>query len=306
MKYDIQEVFSPKNRIDVILDSDVYNELDDYYAIAYMIGNSDRLNVKGVTIAPFPPIYNKKVKDVAEGVEVSAVETKKVFSMTKMNGFTDIYEGSKEFLKDEVTPVESEAVDFIIKTSKNYDENNRLYIIAIGAITNVASAIIKDPSIIDRIAVIWLGGNEYHLNAKEFNMEGDIAAARVVMSADLPFAQLPCAGVVSDFITENCELSYYLKGKSPLCDFLYENTVAVAKEFTDLPTWSRVIWDVVAVALMLNDQYRYMYTTVAKRRLPEYDTGKYEERELDLEELYVCKVRRDPLMYDLFNTLYNC
>ena len=43
----------PKGRIDVVLDTDAYNEIDDQFAIAYMLTYPEKLNVKGITAAPF-------------------------------------------------------------------------------------------------------------------------------------------------------------------------------------------------------------------------------------------------------------
>ena len=35
----------PTKKVDVVLDTDAYNEIDDQYAIAYMLQNPERLNV---------------------------------------------------------------------------------------------------------------------------------------------------------------------------------------------------------------------------------------------------------------------
>ncbi len=301
----METIFKPRAGMDVILDTDVYNELDDYYAIAYLFGHKDRFNIKGITIAPFAPIYNKKVKDVPEGLEASLRETWELLHLMGEDGFGDVYVGSPRFMDDEHTPVQSEAADFILRCSKGYSADNRLYIIAIGAITNVASALLQDPSLKDRIAIVWLGGNaDFVPYNNEFNLIQDVMAARVVMGTDVPFMQVPCQGVVSAFTTGQCEMDCFMKGKNPVCDYLYEKTVSTAAEFTKLPTWSRVIWDVVAVAALLNDGGRYMHITEKPRRLPMPETGLYELLPLPLTMLCVQQINRDGLMYDLFTTLY--
>ncbi len=61
-------------------------------------------------------------------------------------------------------------------------------------------------------------------------MQQDIPAARVVFDSGCPLVQLPCRTVVSAFYTTKPELEYWIKGKNPLCDYLYEHTV----EATDL------------------------------------------------------------------------
>ena len=54
--------------------------------------------------------------------------------------------------------------------------------VSIGAITNVASAILLNPEIRERIVVVWLGGHaRICADTKEFNMYQDYAATRVVI-----------------------------------------------------------------------------------------------------------------------------
>lgn len=301
----IKEYFAPRENIDVILDTDTYNEIDDQFAIAYMCRNRDRINVKGITIAPFRP--NQVFKKAANAEESIPLSYNEAISVLKLSGNEDIIPNVKKgcpgFLKDEKTVFESEAVDFIISTSKAYTSENRLFIVAIGAITNVASAIIKDPSIVDRISIVWLGGSAYtwYIN-REFNMYQDIAAARVVMSANCPFAQLPCQGVVSTFITTKPELLHYLSNKNPLCDKLMNYAIESLEEVSKVPTWSKCIWDVCAIAFLLNDKERFMKVTTEKCRIPNYDERTYDDP-IEKEIAYVVEIKRDVLMNDLFTKL---
>ena len=60
------------------------------------------------------------------------------------------YGGAATYLPDEKTPVESEAADYLIELSRHYTAEAPLYILAIGAITNVASALLKCPEMKER------------------------------------------------------------------------------------------------------------------------------------------------------------
>ena len=53
----------PQPGIDVILDTDAYNEIDDQFAIAYMLANRDKLNVKALYAAPFHNAKSSGPKD---------------------------------------------------------------------------------------------------------------------------------------------------------------------------------------------------------------------------------------------------
>ena len=295
-------------KIDMILDSDVFNEVDDQFAISYMVKNQDRLNIIGITIAPFSPIHNKRVSDVSSSIDKSYDEAIKVLDFLKEDKLkTKVFKGSRRFLNNEEDCVDSEAVIFIINESKRYTKDNRLTIVAIGAITNIASAINKDNTIVDRIRLVWLGGShyEYHKN-REFNMYQDIAAARVAMLNAYDATYLPCQGVVSQFLTNKYELEHFLKGKNELCDYLLKNVIYWKEERVNnyLPTWSKVLWDVCAIAYLLNDDERFMLVKERKLKIPSYDGQTY-EKEVDRIIKYVYEIKRDELFFDLFNKITN-
>jgi len=134
-----------------------------------------------------------------------------------------------------------------------YTTENPLYVVAIGAITNVASAILMNPDIVDRIVIVWLGGHAKEWpNSKEFNLFQDVAAGRIVFGCGAPLVQLPCMGVVSSFYVSEAELLYWLKGKNALCDYLVQHTIDAVYYAKGKP-WTRVLWDVTAIAWLTGD-----------------------------------------------------
>jgi len=290
-----------KRIYDVVLDTDTYNEIDDQFALAYLLESSDRLKLKALYAAPF---FNSNSLSPKDGMYKSYDEIFKVLELAQREDLKDIvFKGSEEYLKDETTPVISDAAKHLSDLAEKYTPENPLYVIAIAAITNVASAILLKPEIAKNMVVVWLGGNSHDFSdTKEFNMYQDIAAARVVFSSDAHVVQLPCQGVVNTFSTTKYELEYWLKGKNKLCDYLYKNTVEAAESYALDKPWSRVIWDVTAVAYLLNDgERKFMHERRQKTRLPGYDF-KYAE-EIDKEMDYVFYVSRDVLFEDLFNKL---
>ena len=203
----------PEGPVDVVLDTDTYNEIDDQFAIAYMM-RSPELRTKAIYAAPF---FNENSSGPEDGMLKSYDEIFKVLEL--LGERAEVYKGSPEYLPDEGTPVKSPAAKDLCRRAKDYSPERPLYVVAIGAITNIASALLMDPSIKDRIVVSWLGGHgmDFH-DTKEFNLIQDVAAARVVMGSGVPFIQLPCYGVVTSFSTSRPELEYWLKGKNPLAD----------------------------------------------------------------------------------------
>jgi len=295
---------TPEGRVDIILDTDAYNEIDDQFAISYMLLNKEKFNVKGICAAPF---FNPRSTSACDGMIKSYNEILKLLELMDKSEFSNyVFKGSENYLPDEKTAVESDAAEFIANMANNYTPENPLYIVAIGAVTNVASAILKNPNMVENCVLVWLGGHEvnYPKAASEFNMTQDIAAARVVFGCGIPLVQVPCVGVVDHFATTKYELEYWIKGKNKLCDYLYEGTVEEAESYAKGKPWSRVIWDVVAVAWLLNSDERFMKDCFMSSPVPEYDNEvvKTQNRHL-IKSVYF--VDRDALFEDLFNTLTN-
>ena len=295
----IKNLTVPEGKIDVILDTDAYNEIDDQFAIAYMLKNKEKLNVKAFCAAPF---YNINSSSPEEGMEKSFDEIKHILNLMSIDD-VPVYKGSRDYLKDENTPQESEAADFMAELSKNYSAEKPLYIVAIGAITNVASAILKNPEMKENTVIVWLGGHGAHMPRNdEFNLKQDIAAARAVYSSGVPVVILPCAGVVSQFYISGPELKYWLKGKNKISDYLAENTISAAEKYGKGKAWSRVIWDVTAVAWLLNENRRFMYDKITPIPMPEYNYT-YSFDETRHKCCYIYYIQRDSLMTDLINKL---
>ena len=145
------------------------------------------------------------------------------------------------------------AVTDLIKKAMVSTPEDPLYVVAIGCITNIASAILIEPKIIKNIVVVWLGGNAlYWPNQKEFNLKQDILASRIVFDSGVPLVVMPCNPVVSHFQTTVPELKHYLEGKNDLSDYLFN----IVKEYgKGQEAWSKVIWDVTAVAWLVNPDW---------------------------------------------------
>ncbi len=295
----LKRLEKPDRRIDVVLDTDTYNEIDDQYALAYMLNSDEKLNVKAIYAAPF---VNCKSNGPEDGMEKSYAEILHVLKLMGREEMADsVYKGSGAFLPDEKTPVISEAAEHLAAYAMNYTEENPLYVVGIAAITNVASAILLNPDIIDRIVIVWLGGNLLSWpNNKEYNLYEDIAAARVVFGCGAALVQLPCMGVVSSFTVSGPELETHLRGRNELCDYLVDVTTREAEACGGGPTWSRPIWDVTAVGWLLSEEF--MNDRIDYAPVPEYD-NRYAYRKNGSFYKYVYYINRDKLLEDLVNKL---
>ena len=291
----------PRGCVDVVLDTDTYNEVDDQFALAYMLKVPEKLNVLAITAAPF---LNKKAASPAIGMKLSYNEIEKLLTfMERRDLLCKVFKGSESFLADENTPVDSPAAREIAALAMQHSQENPLYVVAIGAITNVGSAILLQPEIAEKMVVVWLGGHALHYkDNREFNLYQDIAAARVVFQSGVPLVMLPCQGVVSGFSLSGEELMHWLADRDPLCDYLARNTIREAETYAKGKPWTRVIWDVTAVAWLLDEDGTMLYDRVMPRPMPEYDNLWAEKPETPLCK-YVYYIRRDLLLRDLISRL---
>ncbi len=279
----------------IILDTDTYNEIDDQFALAYTMLSPDKVELLSVNAAPF---LNSRSTSAADGMEKSYNEIFNIMKLVDPDAKIPVYRGSTSFLTDKNTPVESPACDNIINTVMNSDE--LVYIVAIGAITNVASAIIKCPEIVNRTVVIWLGGHALHWqDTREFNLKQDIPAAQVVLDSKVPFVQIPCNGVCTEFLTTIPELEYYLRGKNDLCNYL----VDIVSSYTTKPYgWSKVVWDVTAIAAIVEPKALDMVIIPTPVLT---DDGYFAKNDARHPFIYVRRIRRDPIYADMFEKLAN-
>lgn len=288
-------------KIDVVLDTDTFNEIDDQYAIAYILKHEEKFNLEAIYAAPF---QNHKAATAKIGMEKSYDEIFNILNFMGRNDVTKkVYKGSEAFQTEEDEYIDSPAARDLVERAMARDDDNPLYVIAIGAITNVSSALVMEPKIREKIVVVWLGGHSLEwYDTMEFNMVQDIPGARVLFNSMVPLVHLPCMGVVSSLATTGPELNYWLKGKNALCDYLCDITVQEANENNQGEFWSRAIWDVAAVAWLLDDDL--MQDKIIPAPIPAYD-GTYSIVHGKHPIKYVYGINRDKVFEDLFTKLAN-
>ena len=287
----------PEGLHDAILDTDTYNEVDDQFALAYMLRSSDRIRTRAVYAAPF---FNRNSESPEDGMEKSYAEIFKVLELCGRTDLNDyVFKGSPCYLKDESTPVTSPAALHLAGLAKEYSPENPLYVIAIGAITNVASALLLEPAVAENCVVVWLGGHSHTWpNTKEFNMVQDIAAARVVFSSGVPVVTFPCMGVVEPFSFSRPELEAWFLDKNPLSDYLGRNVLAYWGE-NAAPTATKTIWDVTAIAWLACKSFSFDVRPVL---LPDYN-GLYDREHPGQPCAYVYHINKAKLAGDLVNKI---
>ena len=236
--------------LDMVLDTDTYNEVDDQFALCYALCSPERLNVQAVYAAPF---FNDRSNGPEQGMERSYDEIVRLLG--KMGHPTEnfVFKGSRDYLKDMDTPQDSPAVRDLVARGMARPDDDPLYVVAIGAITNVASALIMEPRLARKIIVVWLGGNSLtYPHTREFNLMQDVPAARTVLDSGVPFILVPCMGVASHLLTSVPELQACIGGKNELCDTLIDILMGYNDDHF---AWGKEIWDISTIAMLINPDW---------------------------------------------------
>ncbi|MBT7300866.1 MAG: nucleoside hydrolase [Victivallales bacterium] len=241
----LERLTPPTGKVRAVLDTDTYNEVDDQFALAYALLSPEACDLEAIYAAPF---HNNRSDGPLQGMERSYDEILRVMERMKRPSDGLVFKGSTSYLPAPGEPVDSPAARDLIAKARSSEEP--LFVMTIGAPTNVASAILMDPEIIERIIVVWLGGQPHTWpTAREFNLQQDVPASQVLFDSGVPFVQIPCTNVAEHLRTTVPELEAWLRGKGDLGDYLCD---IVASYSDNHFAWSKVIWDISAVAYLIN------------------------------------------------------
>ena len=172
-----------KKKLRVIIDSDAACEADDSFAITHAL-LSPKLLVRAVIAEHF------------------ALPGSMEQSFEKICCLTGLLKSSVPVLRGQEGPLTgeetlfsaSEGVRFLIAEARREDPNP-LFVLCMGALSNVAAALQLAPDIAENMTVVSIGGHEYERDKKadfkEFNFGNDVTAANVLLRSRVPFWQIP-------------------------------------------------------------------------------------------------------------------
>ncbi len=177
--------------------------------------------------------------------------------------------------------------------------------LTVGCPANVASAILMEPRIKERIVVVWLGGAPHEWpSAREFNLQQDIHASRVLFDSGVPLVQIPTKNVSEHLRTTIPEMERRVKNRSRLGDYLFDQFTEYAKVQTkgkpENWPWSKVIWDISTVAWIVEPRWIPSAIVPSPVLTDDFRWMKDSRRHLIR---VATNVQRDPVFHDLFEKL---
>lgn len=209
----------PEKRVRLIIDTDAGCEADDLFAIAQAL-MTPKFEVRGITAEHFSNDFMPDSQEVSYRV---ALET---LDKMGLSGSVPVLRGCPP-MEAPGKAVMSEAADFIIAEALKED-SRPLYIVLLGAVTNVAAAFLKQPEIQDRVLLV---GGMVPNGHWFFNSCNDIHAYNVLLDSraewwtfDLPMG----TGMQASLM----QLYNRVRPCGAIGRLLYERTCWAIKELT--------------------------------------------------------------------------
>lgn len=227
-----QEIPAPTGtRLRVILDNDFSGDPDDLYQLVHHL-LSPSTDVRAIVAShlregdPFDP--------GPDSARNAAAVARDVLARMALDASDLVLEGSNDPLADVRTPQDTPAARAIIAEALREDDRPLLYL-AGGGLTDVASALLLEPAIAERMTLVWIGGNEHEglavppPNAMpiEYNLLIDPVAGQAVFGGtEVPIWQIP-RDIYRQCLVSEAELRRRVAATGAIGRYLYDETAQV-------------------------------------------------------------------------------
>ncbi len=174
-------------RMRVIVDNDFSGDPDGLFQLAHLV-LSPSVEIRAVIGS------HLRVGDGFDNsttqAQNAAAKAKELLATMNIKTKIPIVTGSNTAMPNDTTPVKNEAVNFIIQEALRTDTKQPLYVLCGAGLTEIASALLTNPQIADKLILVWIGGPEYpdlavpppNYSTPEYNLNIDMAAARQVFN----------------------------------------------------------------------------------------------------------------------------
>ena len=285
----------PGRRVRMVLDTDTFNEIDDQYALVYALLSPEAVSVEAIYAAPFS---NSRAATPGEGMQQSHDEILRLLDRMGRSPEDLVHKGVTEYVGPQKAPRSAPAVDDLIARARASSADDPLYVVAIGAISNVASALLAAPDIADRIVVVWLGGHALDWpDCWEFNLRQDIGGAQVLFDRGVPLVLVPCNGVTTHLTSTPAEIARHVAPMGDIGAFLAQRFLDYSDDHLG---WSKEIWDMAVIAWLINPDWAPSVVR-ATPILTDNATWSFDDARPHMR--YVRHLYRNPIFRDFFRKL---
>jgi inosine-uridine nucleoside N-ribohydrolase len=270
----------------ILLDTDIGTDVDDAIALALALA-SPELDLRAVTTVSgdveLRARIAKKLLALGGRSEVPVAAGVREPVLRQRNFLWLGHEGRGIVVSDEPLALAAQhGVDLLIETVLR----ERPHVVAIGPLSNLAVAIMKEPGVIGAIPHLTLMGGVLgrtpQLPLLEYNLAGDAEAAMVVLGAGIPTTIVPLDVTLQTYLT-SAELARLRRSRShlvqTLCDAI-DIWTPLQRGFLELmpasnPEIVAFLHDPLTVAVLLD---RSLVRTERLRLRPIIEDGNFQLR----------------------------
>ena len=236
LRFNVKE----SKKLRVIIDTDTACEADDPFAIAYAL-MSPKLIVKAIVTEHFarPGSMEKSFEAARKVTEAMGSAVPVLHGEEGPEGTGPVSEGVKAMIREART-----------------EDSHPLFILCMGALTNVDRALREAPDIARAVTIVTIGGHGYETSPipwREFNFGNDVAAANRVLQSGAEVWQIP-ADVYGTIRVGLAELQEQVMPYGAIGRYLFEQMVTYnatpEADWTAGESWS--LGDSPAVAAVLH------------------------------------------------------
>ncbi|WP_406699535.1 SGNH/GDSL hydrolase family protein [Singulisphaera sp. Ch08] len=236
----VKEAVSGPTKPQVYIDADTGNEVDDPFAI-YRALVAPEFHVVGLTSAGWG-----KTADFPTNTRTSQKMNEEVLGLLKLEDRIPHPIGALNPMPAVSTPVDSPAARDIIAKAKAMPNGQKLQVFVLGCYTNVASALLLDPSIKDKMAVHVMGFryDDKRLTPNEFNTLGDLHAAAHLLKSGVELKAM-VNSTLGQFQWSKAEVDAHFKGKGGVRDFQVKRWESHAPNDRNRTLWDIAVFEAV-------------------------------------------------------------
>lgn len=243
------------NKIRIIICSDAKNEADDQYALVHAM-LTNKFIIKGLVAGHFRDHWTN---------HLSYAEMVKLAKLTNTYGEYPIVLGADQKLVN-IKEYEVSAGTRLIIEEALKEDSLPLYVLNIGALADLAVALLEEPKITSKMTAIWVGGGRYPKGSKECNLGNDLIAANYVFASELPLWQIP-SNVYKTTLVSLAQLKLRVAPMGKLGNYLYEQLITFMKTNAKEKSWINpecwVMGDSGAIGVLLEEQKSYYQEIIA-------------------------------------------
>ena len=230
--------------IRVIVDADTANEIDDLYAIVRAIV-APEFRVEGLTSAHFT-----RSTESNESVHRSQEINQQLLDAMGLQNSIPHPVGADRSMPDASTAVDSPAARFIIQRAHAGGADHKLIVFALGACTNLASALVLDPSIEPKVTFAFIDGDykDGQWGPGIFNWKNDIHAVKAIFESNVEYIHMPARSVSVAMRLSKNDVDEHMKGKGGVWDLLVDRWETFPRTANQKV---KVMWDVALIEAVL-------------------------------------------------------